>query len=717
METQKAKPELKFHIHYNDTIFYEGKTYKVVELPSWENDNRYRLTSPGLPDFKLKYTKLQEALESGKAVFVQTIPPKVQEEVEKYKNPETFRVKTDRKKTKPKNEVARFVSPEIKKLEERLRVDRVRRIHLQEEAREAFDRGDLSKARRLNSESLTPMEKDLFNFFDDRKREIPADILSLNEKFSQMSYRLEYDLKRKEEALAQEPTLVTLETKIPCAVVEDQIRLALSSHLENHGKIEELKVKGVGDKIIIGATIITRSSMMTFSREVRVTLENKDTGIEVKNEMEKEDFVFLIRSAIEGLREEIAEKVMLEGLEIKKIEIRNGELVVTSGAPETSAPTPETAPAPVEWTEADEEELRRIEKKLKEIEEQEMLETGIFTPEFVGERVKFILESYVFGQGSKAVIKVESLATEGKDNAIKLTGKLTISDHRGSPNQNTVENIDTILVNNVKKGEIPIVASGDLVFILGDRGEVVPNGIKKYIEEKGGREVETMKIEDGKLVVEFKVPTGPDTGVQEVEILTPPTETGEGVGLDASISPPSVPAETAPSSSPVPPPVPEVKRGPEVEIFPTKFIEDTIKKLLAFKKDSKLEGGGEEEKIKVGEVKGLEIKGKGGEIILNAKVNVEMKVPGTEKTVTSDVGIKVVLGSKNNIIVVKNCEIKANVNMIIDRILNPLLVHFVKPHLEKISETLKSYIEDNDPKRRKVEKMEIENGQLKVTFK
>src|SRR3989344_3081305 len=556
METQKAKPELKFHIHYNDTIFYEGKTYKVVELPSWENDNRYRLTSPGLPDFKLKYTKLQEALESGKAVFVQTIPPKVQEEVEKYKNPETFRVKTDRKKTKPKNEVARFVSPEIKKLEERLRVDRVRRIHLQEEAREAFDRGDLSKARRLNSESLTPMEKYLFNFFDDRKREIPADILSLNEKFSQMSYRLEYDLKRKEEALAQEPTLVTLETKIPCAVVEDQIRLALSSHLENHGKIEELKVKGVGDKIIIGATIITRSSMMTFSREVRVTLENKDTGIEVKNEMEKEDFVFLIRSAIEGLREEI--------------------------------------------------------------EEQEMLETGIFTPEFVGERVKFILESYVFGQGSKAVIKVESLATEGKDNAIKLTGKLTISDHRGSPNQNTVENIDTILVNNVKKGEIPIVASGDLVFILGDRGEVVPNGIKKYIEEKGGREVETMKIEDGKLVVEFKVPTGPDTGVQEVEILTPPTETGEGVGLDASISPPSVPAETAPSSSPVPPPVPEVKRGPEVEIFPTKFIEDTIKKLLAFKKDSKLEGGGEEEKIKVGEVKGLEIKGKGGEIILNA---------------------------------------------------------------------------------------------------
>src|SRR3989344_4530034 len=350
----------------------------------------------------------------------------------RHKNPETFRVKTDRKKTKPKNEVARFVSPEIKKLEERLRVDRVRRIHLQEEAREAFDRGDLSKARRLNCESLTPMEKDLFNFFDDRKREIPADILSLNEKFSQMSYRLEYDLKRKEEALAQEPTLVTLETKIPCAVVEDQIRLALSSHLENHGKIEELKVKGVGDKIIIGATIITRSSMMTFSREVRVTLENKDTGIEVKNEMEKEDFVFLIRSAIEGLREEIAEKVMLEGLEIKK--------------------------------------------KLKEIEEQEMLETGIFTPEFVGERVKFILESYVFGQGSKAVIKVESLATEGKDNAIKLTGKLTISDHRGSPNQNTVENIDTILVNNVKKGEIPIVASGDLVFILGDRGEVVPNG-------------------------------------------------------------------------------------------------------------------------------------------------------------------------------------------------------------------------------------------------
>ena len=144
----------------------------------------------------------------------------------------------------------------------------------------------------------------------------------------------------------------------------------------------------------------------------------------------------------------------------------------------------------------------------------------------------------------------------------------------------------------------------------------------------------------------------------------------------------------SPDKKPEAPIKKETIKTPELKTFPTGFIKDKIKNFLVSNKNIK-------------EVKNLEVRGSGNEIILDLKVSAG--------PLGSEVGVQAILESKAGNIKVKNHKIEAG--WMIKGTVEGILV----PKLNEVSGLLKSYIEKKENK--KVEKMEIVNGELVVTFK
>lgn len=121
----------------------------------------------------------------------------------------------------------------------------------------------------------------------------------------------------------------------------------------------------------------------------------------------------------------------------------------------------------------------------------------------------------------------------------------------------------------------------------------------------------------------------------------------------------------------------------EVKNFSTGFMKERILPLL---------------QNYVSEVKSLEIKGAGKEIILNTKV----------VKYNFNIGVEATLQNEGNGIGIKSYKIDAIF------VAKGKAEREIAPQLNKVSDILREYIEKEED--RKVEKIEIENGELKVTF-
>lgn len=135
-------------------------------------------------------------------------------------------------------------------------------------------------------------------------------------------------------------------------------------------------------------------------------------------------------------------------------------------------------------------------------------------------------------------------------------------------------------------------------------------------------------------------------------------------------------------------PIRDSSEAMKVKIFSMEFIKERVRTFLASNKNIK-------------EVKNLEVKGSVNEITLNLKV--------LAGPLGSEVGVQAVLESKGGNIKVKSHKIEAG--WMIKGTVEGILV----PKLNEVSELLKSYIEKEEKK--KVEKMEIINGELVIKFK
>ncbi|MEK7081074.1 MAG: hypothetical protein AAB902_01670 [Patescibacteria group bacterium] len=130
----------------------------------------------------------------------------------------------------------------------------------------------------------------------------------------------------------------------------------------------------------------------------------------------------------------------------------------------------------------------------------------------------------------------------------------------------------------------------------------------------------------------------------------------------------------------------ELERRSKTETFSTDFIKENILMLLKSVK-------------KITEIKSIDVREVGKEIILNIKV----------KSSGFNIEIQAILENKEGIVSLKSYNIDAS--WLAKREAEKAL----RPYLEKISETLKEYIEKETGKR--IEKIEIIRGGLKATFK
>jgi len=147
------------------------------------------------------------------------------------------------------------------------------------------------------------------------------------------------------------------------------------------------------------------------------------------------------------------------------------------------------------------------------------------------------------------------------------------------------------------------------------------------------------------------------------------------------------------TTTPVKETPPEIKSGAspeslELQFFTTDLIAKEIKKML-------------EASDKIGAIENISVKGNKEEIKIDIKV--------LARPANSEVDVQAILESKKGVIRVKNYTINANL------ILRAMIKFEIAPQLNEVSEKLKEHIEKETGK--KVEKMEIEKGQLKVTFK
>ncbi|MFA6136360.1 MAG: hypothetical protein WC705_03345 [Candidatus Paceibacterota bacterium] len=170
-----------------------------------------------------------------------------------------------------------------------------------------------------------------------------------------------------------------------------------------------------------------------------------------------------------------------------------------------------------------------------------------------------------------------------------------------------------------------------------------------------------------------------------------------------------IPAEK--SKKPVLTPEPEIVAIPqsperesrETKTFSTNFIEERVKHLLESKEAKK--------KIKR-IIKDPEAVGDGNEIRLNMEVNaeIEIKVGPLKKKINRDVEIKTTFGNSIGGVVIKDIKINAG-----NAVYNTAVEFLIKPFIGRISGMLEDYIEKEEG--RMLEKIEIVDGQLKVTFK
>jgi hypothetical protein len=127
----------------------------------------------------------------------------------------------------------------------------------------------------------------------------------------------------------------------------------------------------------------------------------------------------------------------------------------------------------------------------------------------------------------------------------------------------------------------------------------------------------------------------------------------------------------------------------ETKTFSPSLMREKIKDLLSANKNIK-------------EIKKLVVQGAGNELKLITSVI------GKKGFISVDIDIKATLSNKGGNIILKNHEITASS-------FQGIIEETIAPHLGKISEGLKKYIETEEKK--KIERLEIENGELKVTFK
>lgn len=78
-ELQKKELLPLNNINIGRVVSYQNKNYEITELPNKENNNRYKLTSPGNPVLLVTTEQITEALQDGKAVL---LPVEVTPEVE-----------------------------------------------------------------------------------------------------------------------------------------------------------------------------------------------------------------------------------------------------------------------------------------------------------------------------------------------------------------------------------------------------------------------------------------------------------------------------------------------------------------------------------------------------------------------------------------------------------------------------------------------------------
>jgi hypothetical protein len=134
------------------------------------------------------------------------------------------------------------------------------------------------------------------------------------------------------------------------------------------------------------------------------------------------------------------------------------------------------------------------------------------------------------------------------------------------------------------------------------------------------------------------------------------------------------------------------------ETFPGSFIENIIASLLEQPKAK--------EKIKE-VIEKPKIVGKGAEMILTTM----LKIKTSPFTPSAEVKFKAVIGNVGNVLSIKNLEVQALLDMVKNEVEKTM-----SPYLGQISQRSKEFIEKEDKKNRKVEKIWIEDGQLKVLF-
>ncbi len=136
-------------------------------------------------------------------------------------------------------------------------------------------------------------------------------------------------------------------------------------------------------------------------------------------------------------------------------------------------------------------------------------------------------------------------------------------------------------------------------------------------------------------------------------------------------------------------PNPSQEKKADSKVFSSDFIKKRIRSLL-------------EAQDAVKEVTSLDVRGSGSEITLDTKVKAQ------KFFLTVNVGVQAILENKGGAIKVKSYKIDAQ------EAIKSTVEGMIVPKLNTVSELLKSFIEKEEGK--KVSKVEIENGGLKVTF-
>lgn len=221
--------------------------------------------------------------------------------------------------------------------------------------------------------------------------------------------------------------------------------------------------------------------------------------------------------------------------------------------------------------------------------------------------------------------------------------------------------------------------------------DAILRGEKKSAPEYSQKSTEDADSDEERIVSDYsKINFNEELSEEEKEVVRKFSELAmrELKKSRAKTSTPKEPGGVSPEKRPETNIKKEAPKTPESKTFSTEFIKDKIRNLLVSNKNIK-------------EVRNLDVRGSGSEITLDLKV--------LAGPLSSEVGVQAILESRAGNIKVKNHKIEAG--WMIKGTVEDILV----PKLNEVSGLLKSYIEKSEGK--KVEKMEIINGELVVKFK